>query len=606
MSPRPPHTGRKETKLSRKEQKETISKFFSSFKKYFIALIIAALFVLVSVTLSIIAPNYVEELTNEISNNAATMSIDMNAIGKYILILALIYVSCATATYLSSFIVATVTQRYANALRKSITQKINLLPLSYFDGTQIGDILSRVTNDVDSLSQSIDTAVSSLLSAVFMLIGSLIGMFVKCWQLALVALIAIPLMLMFIFMLMKLAMPQFVNRQNQVGVVQGAVEEKFSGQLIIKLFNAEEKEDASFEEKNTLLRNYMFKAQFFGGLMMPMTSFISYLCYGAVIVGGGLLIANGVPGVTLGTIAAFMIYVRLFQQPFTQIASAMNTLQTALAAAKRVFDFLGHKELSNEDSVSYKLLTEKKENGLEGEVKFSNVSFSYDSTREIIHGFSADIKPGMKVAIVGPTGAGKTTMVNLLMRFYEINGGEISINGISTKDLSRKEIHDIFGMVLQDTWIFEGTIRDNLVYNSQNISDEEINEVLKEVKLDHFVRTLPNGLDYYIKDANSISGGQKQLLTIARAMLRKSPMMILDEATSNVDTRTEEVIQEAMDKLTKNKTSFVIAHRLSTIRNADMILVMKDGNIIEQGNHEELMAQNGFYASLYNSQFAFE
>ncbi len=605
MSPRPPH-GMKEAKLSRKEKKETISKFFSSFGKYLFAVIVASLFVLVNVVLSIIAPNYVEELTNEISNNAATMSIDMNVIGKYILILACIYVSCAIASYLSSFIIATVTQRYANALRKSITKKINLLPLSYFDSTQIGDILSRVTNDVDSLSQSIDTAVSSLLSAIFMLFGSLIGMFVKCWQLALIALIAIPLMAIFILMLMKLAMPQFVNRQKQVGVVQGAVEEKFSGQLIVKLFNAEEKEDASFEEKNTMLRNYMFKAQFFGGLMMPITSFISYLCYGAVIIGGGLLIANGIEGVTLGTIAAFMIYVRLFQQPFTQIAQAMNMLQSALAAGKRVFDFLAHDELSNEDNLPYKLLASENKEGLHGEVKFSDVSFSYDPSREIIHGFSANIKPGMKVAIVGPTGAGKTTMVNLLMRFYEINGGEISIDGVSTRDISRKEIHDIFGMVLQDTWIFEGTIRENLIYNSKNITDEEINEVLKEVKLDHFVSTLPNGLDYYIKDANSISGGQRQLLTIARAMLRKSPMMILDEATSNVDTRTEEVIQEAMDKLTKNKTSFVIAHRLSTIRNADMILVMKDGNIIEQGNHEELMERNGFYASLYNSQFAFE
>ncbi len=605
MSPHPA-MGKKKEKLSKQEQSETLVKFFSSFKTYFPLIIIASLFVLANVILSIIAPDYVESLTNEISNNAATLSIDMNVVGHYILVLSIIYVSCAITSYCSSFLIATVTQKYANGLRKSLTDKINVLPLSYFDGTQIGDILSRVTNDVDSLSQSIDTAVSSLLSAIFMLIGSLIGMFVKCWQLALIALVAIPLMLLFVMMIMKLAMPQFVNRQNQIGVVQGAVEEKFSGQLIIKLFNAEEKENAAFEKKNQFLKEYMFKAQFFGGLMMPITSFISYLCYGAVIVGGGLLIANNIAGVSIGTIAAFMIYVRLFQQPFTQIAQALNTLQTALAAGKRVFDFLEQKELVDDSDVPYKLLAKNNKGPFNGEVKFSNVSFSYDESREIIHGFSADIKPGMKVAIVGPTGAGKTTMVNLLMRFYEINDGEISINDISTKDLSRKEIHDIFGMVLQDTWVFEGTIKENLIYNSENISDEEINEVLKEVKLDHFVATLPNGLNYYIKDANSISGGQKQLLTIARAMLRKSPMMILDEATSNVDTRTEEVIQEAMDKLTKNKTSFVIAHRLSTIRNADMILVMKDGNIIEQGNHEELMKKNGFYASLYNSQFAFE
>ncbi len=437
-----------------------------------------------------------------------------------------------------------------------------------------------------------------------MLVASLFGLFIKYWQLGLIALISIPLMLLFIGMIMKLAMPQFSKRQSQIGVIQGAVEEKFSGQLVIKLFNADKKENAAFEKKNQLLKEYMFKAQFFGGLMMPMSSFISYLCYGAIIVSGGLFIANGIGGITLGTIAAFMIYVRLFQQPFAQIAQALNTLQTALAAGKRVFDFLKEPELSNEDHMSYKLLKEKAP--FTGEVQFKDVSFSYDPSREIIHDFSADIKPGMKVAIVGPTGAGKTTMVNLLMRFYEINGGEISINNISTKEMPRKEIHDIFGMVLQDTWVFEGSIRDNLIYNTKGVTDEEIREVLKEVKLDHFVDTLPNGLDYYIKDTNSISGGQKQLLTIARAMLRKSPMMILDEATSNVDTRTEEVIQEAMDKLTKNKTSFVIAHRLSTIRNADMILVMKDGNIIEQGNHEELMKKGGFYASLYNSQFAFE
>lgn len=603
MSPRP-MMGEEAPKMNNKERSATLNHLFQTTKKYWLAIILAAVFVLCNVIISIIAPSYVESLTNEISDHAASRSIDMNVVGQYIIILSCMYVGAATLSYMTSFIIATVTQKYANNLRKSITAKINRMPLKYFDSTQIGDVLSRVTNDVDSMSQSIDTAVSSILSAVFMLIGSLIGMFVKCWQLALVALIAIPLMLVFIAMIMKLAMPQFMNRQNQIGVVQGSVEEKFSGQLVIKLFNAEEKEDSKFEKKNQKLKEYMFKAQFFGGLMMPMTSFISYLCYAAVIVAGGLLIANDVSGVTLGTIAAFMIYVRLFQQPFTQIAQALNTFQSALAASKRVFDFLQEDELSNEDEKKNLLLTEG--NMFKGEIAFENVSFSYDEKREIIHDFSADVKPGMKVAIVGPTGAGKTTMVNLLMRFYEINGGRIAINDISTKDMSRKELHDIFGMVLQDTWVFEGTLRENLTYNSKNLSDEQIKQMLKEVKLDHFVDSLPGGLDYYIKDSSSISGGQKQLITIARALLRDSPMMILDEATSNVDTRTEEVIQEAMDALTKNKTSFVIAHRLSTIKNADIILVMKDGNIIEQGNHEELMKQNGFYASLYNSQFAFE
>ena len=600
------HPGRmgRSPKLNKADRSKTLGQLLSSTKKYWIAVIFAAIFILINVTLSVIAPQFVDTLTKEISNHAASRTINLELVGQYVIILACMYVGAALTSYCASFIIATVTQKYANNLRKSITEKINRLPLAYFDGTQIGEILSRVTNDVDSLSQSIDTAVSSLLSATFMLTGSLIGMFVTCWQMALIALVSIPLMLLFILMIMKLAMPQFVNRQNQVGVVQGSVEEKFSGQLVIKLFNAEKKEDEKFEGKNQKLKEYMFKAQFFGGLMMPMTSFISYLCYAAIIVGGGLLIVNDVPGVDLGTISAFMIYIRLFQQPFTQIAQALNTFQTALAAGKRVFDFLQENELSNEDGIENKLLV--KGEAFNGEVSFENVSFSYDSSREIIHGFSADIKPGMKVAIVGPTGAGKTTMVNLLMRFYEINGGRIAINDVSTKDMSRRELHDIFGMVLQDTWVFEGTIRENLIYNSKDITDDEIYEVLREVKLDHFVKTQPGGLDYYIKDSSSISGGQKQLITIARAMLRHSPMMILDEATSNVDTRTEEVIQDAMDSLTKNKTSFVIAHRLSTIRNADIILVMKDGNIIEQGNHEELMKKNGFYASLYNSQFAFE
>ncbi len=603
MSPRPGMGPREKMKISSKDGTKTLSKLMQSTKKYWIAFIFAAIFILTNVIIAVIAPNYVDSLTNEIAYNAFTASIDLDVVFKYVTLLGIMYVASAICSYVSSFIIATVTQKYANSLRKSIVSKINVLPLSYFDSKQIGDTLSRVTNDVDSLSQSIDTAISSFLSAIFMLVGSLIGMFVKCWQLALISLIAIPLMLFFVIGIMKLAMPQFVNRQNQIGVVQGNVEEKFSGQLVIKLFNAEDKQDAIFEEKNQKLKEYMFKAQFFGGLMMPMTTFISYLCYGAVIVGGGLLMINKVPEVNMGTISAFMIYIRLFQQPFTQISQALNQMQTALAAGKRVFDFLSEEELPNEDEMPYKLLKDGK---VDGKVSFENVSFSYDETREIIHGFSASIKPGMKVAIVGPTGAGKTTMVNLLMRFYEIKAGRIAINDISTKEISRKELHDIFGMVLQDTWIFEGTIRENLIYNGADISDEEIWNVLKEVKLDHFVESLPDGLDYLIKDGNSISAGQKQLITIARAMLRDSSMMILDEATSNVDTRTEEVIQEAMDKLTKGKTSFVIAHRLSTIRNADMILVMKDGNIIEQGDHESLMNKNGFYASLYNSQFAFE
>lgn len=604
MSPRPDFN-KDGKKLSLKENMASYQRLLKSMHRYLPALIIAIILILGTVIISIYAPQIVSDLTNHITEHATTKDIDMNEVMRFGIILGSMYVGSAICSYFASFIISTVTQRYANNLRKEIVSKINRMKLAYFDGNQIGDILSRVTNDVDSLSQSIDTAVSSIISAIFTLIGALIGMFCTSWQMALTAMASVPLLLIFMVVIVKFAMPQFLKRQNEVGLVQGEVEEKFSGQIVIKLFNAEDSKNAQFDKKNISLGKTMMKAQIYGGLLMPISSFISYICYGLVIVVGGLLIANKVPGITIGTISAFLIYVRLFQQPFTQLSQAVNTLQTAGAASKRVFDFLGEEEMDTEAGKERKLQQNGSES-IDGYVDFNNVCFSYDPSREIIHDFSAKIKPGMKVAIVGPTGAGKTTLVNLLMRFYEINSGSISIDSVSTTDMPRSEIHDIFGMVLQDTWVFEGTLRENLVYNTPGVSEEEINEVLKEVKLDYYVSTLPGGLDYVIKDASSISSGQRQLITIARAMLKKSPLLILDEATSNVDTRTEEVIQEAMDNLTKGKTSFVIAHRLSTIRNADMILVMRDGNIVEQGTHDELMDQDGFYASLYNSQFAFE
>lgn len=599
----PPRHAMKREKISRADLSASIGKIASKAKRFGPQIIIAALFVLGTVVLSVIAPQYLKVMTNEITDNAAKMAIDLNKVMNLGFILAAIYVSSAIMSYTSAFLLAGVTARFANLLRGEIAEKINRMPLSYFDQHQIGDIMSRVTNDVDSVAQGLDTVISMIARAFFLLVGSLIGMFATAWQMALTALLTIPLIVIFLTINMRLAMPQFFKRQEKLGVVNGIVEEKYSGQLIVNLFNAQEREDERFDKANIELGRNMFKAQFFGGLMMPMMNFISYFAYVSVLVVGGVLIANQVGGINFGTITAFTVYVRLFQQPLTEVAQALNSLQTIGAAGKRVFDFMDQIEVADDSGVSRKLLVDGKT--VRGEVEFRHVNFSYDETREIIHDFSAKIKPGSKVAIVGPTGAGKTTMVNLLMRFYDVNSGDILIDGVSIKDMSRAEIRDIFGMVLQDTWVFDGTVRENVNYNSEPLNDDDLKAVCKKANLYHFVHTLPGKLNASISDADAISAGQKQLITIARAMVRKSPMMILDEATSNVDTRTEELIQEAMDELTKGKTSFVIAHRLSTIRNADLILVMRDGNIVEQGNHEELMNQNGFYASLYNSQFSF-
>lgn len=589
-------------KMSFENMKKSLGQLAVSMKKYLPALILCLLFIIAYVVISVISPSVLSDLTNVITTGSTSQSIDMDKIAHYGIILAVLYVVSAFCNFVSGFTMTTIAQRYSQNLRKQITEKINDIPLRFFDTNSTGDILSILTNDVDMISQSMQQSLSMLVSSVFMLIAVIIAMFVTSWQLALVCIATIPIMIAILALLLKFAGPQFLARQNQLGEINGIVEENYNGQMIIKLFNAEDKTIAAFDKKNHQLGATMFKAEFFGGLMQPVMSFMSYFGYAAVCVAGGLLINSTSSGITMGTITAFLMYVNLFQSPLTQIAQGMNSMQSATASGSRVFRFLGEEELSDETKKAHYFLHDGMEK-VKGKVEFDHVHFSYDDSREIIHDFSAVVEPGMKVAIVGPTGAGKTTMVNLLMRFYELNSGNIRIDGVKISDMTREEIHSLFAMVLQDTWVFDGTLRENLAYNTPNVSEEDFKNVIHDAHLTHFVRALPGGLDYEIKDGGSISGGQKQLITIARAMLKNAPMLILDEATSNVDTRTEEKIQEAMDRLSKGKTSFVIAHRLSTIRNADLILVMKDGNIIEQGNHESLMKENGFYASLYNSQF---
>lgn len=585
------------------EKKQNQKEFIKTMKPFYKSIIAASLAIAVSTVLSIFAPQWLSKLTDEITSGAALKNINLQKIAELAFILIGFYAGGAILNYAASFIMAGVTQKFAFGMRRSVSHKINRIPLKYYDGHQYGDTLSIVTNDIDTVSQSLEQAVTMLLSSAFMLVGVLIAMFVTRWEMALTALLIVPLMFGMLIFISKYAMPQFRKRQEILGELDGKIEENFTGLNIIKSFGAGERKRGEFEKSNQAMRKAMFRAQMIAGIMQPLTSFVSYFAYAAVCVVGGILLSNG--KITFGTITAFLVYVNLFQSPMSQMAQAMNSVQMAGGAAARVNKFLAEDELSDETSKPRKLLTDKNAT-IRGEVEFDHVHFGYDEDKIIIPDFSAKVKPGMKVAIVGPTGAGKTTMVNLLMRFYELNGGDILIDGVSIRDISRAELHDIFGMVLQDTWMFAGTLRENILFSKTGVSDDELMRICREAGLEHFVNTLPEGLDTYMDGEGSVSGGQKQLITIARAMAEKAPLLILDEATSNVDTRTEEVIQEAMDRLTQGRTSFVIAHRLSTIRNADLILVMKDGNIIEQGTHDELLSQNGFYAGLYNSQFAAE
>ena len=536
---------------------------------------------------------------NELPKSIKTIlspKMNMDKIKSISLFLVILYVLSALFTFIQSILMTDVANKFAKKLRSNISKKINKLPLKYFDRNLSGDILSRVTNDVDTIAQSMNQSLATLVSSVTLFIGSIIMMFYTNYIMALTAILSSLIGFVFMIKILSKSQKYFTARQVELGKLNGHIEEIYSGLNVVKVYNGKNESDKKFDELNKSVYECNRKSQFLSGLMMPIMNFIGNFGYVAVCIVGALLVSKDM--ITFGVIIAFITYVRLFTNPLSQIAQGLTSLQSTAAASERVFEFLEEPELEKENVT--KTLDKAK---AKGEVEFNHVKFGYDSDKIIIRDFNAKIKPGQKVAIVGPTGAGKTTMVNLLMRFYEINSGDIKIDGVNIKDLSRENIHDLFTMVLQDTWLFNGTVKENIVYNNENVTDEEVIDVCKKVGVHHFIKTLPNGYDSYLSDIDSVSSGQRQLLTIARGMIDHKPLLILDEATSNVDTRTEELVQKAMDKLSEGKTSFIIAHRLSTIKNADLILVMKDGNIIEQGNHDELIKENGFYANLYNSQF---
>lgn len=579
----------------KKKSEKNLGKLITYCKKYIPVIVIALISSVIGTILSLIGPDKLSEMTDIITDGIMT-NIDLEKITSIGLTLVAIYVLSAILTFSQGYIMATVTQKVSKGLRSDISKKINKLPMSYYNNNTTGDLLSRVTNDVDTIGQALNQSVGTLISAICLFFGSLIMMLKTNVIMTVAAILATMIGFGLMMIIMKNSQKYFRSQQDYLGKINGHIEEVYSGHTVIKAYNAEKQMDSKFRDLNSRLKNSTFRAQFLSGLMMPIMTFIGNLGYVVVCIVGAALAMNG--NISFGVIVAFIMYVRYFTQPLAQMAQAVQNLQSAAAASHRVFEFLEAKEMEDESHKTLFLENAK------GKVEFKNVKFGYEgSDRIIINGFSTIAKPGQKVAIVGPTGAGKSTLVNLLMRFNEINSGEILIDDISTKDLTRENIHDLFCMVLQDTWLFEGTIRENLVYNKKDVSDEAIKKACRAVGLDHFIETLHDGYDTILNDKVNLSAGQKQQLTIARAMIKDAPMLILDEATSSVDTRTELLIQNAMDKLMEGRTSFVIAHRLSTIKNADVILVLKDGDILESGNHDELIAKDGFYAELYNSQF---
>ena len=573
---------------------ESFGKLIKYCNPYLPAIIIAIIFAVGGTVFTILGPDKLREMTVQIEQGLMG-SMNLKLISQIAFVLVAFYLMGVVLSYFQGFIMATVTQRVSNRMRRDISTKINGLPLRYFDKTSYGDILSRVTNDVDTIAQTLNQSIGSLVSAITLFFGSIIMMFITDWHMAIVAIVASVVGFMFMGLIVSRSQKHFVKQQQLLGDINGHIEEVYAGHNVVKVYNAENGMYRKFNKINKDLYNASWKSQFMGGLMMPLMGFIGNLGFVAVCVAGALLTMKGIIG--FDVIISFMIYVRLFTQPLNTFAQSMSSLQSTGAASFRVFEFLNEQELEDESEKS-KVLTDVK-----GNIEFKNIRFGYTNDKVIIKDFSAKVNAGQKVAIVGPTGAGKTTMVNLLMRFYETNQGDILIDGVPIKELTRENVHNLFCMVLQDTWLFEGTIKENIVYNNTEVTDEQVVNACKVAGIHHFIQTLPQGYDTVLDEEAGVSAGEKQLITIARAMISNAPMLILDEATSNVDTRTEVLIQKAMDKLMSNRTSIVIAHRLSTIKNADLILVMKDGDIIESGNHDQLMKQNGFYAELYNSQF---
>ncbi len=574
--------------------KKTIGRLIRYCKPYILTIIIAQIAAIGGTVFQIIAPGKIKDITNEIMKGLNT-GINMNAIVSIAVVLAFFYVASAILGSMQGFFMTTVTQKISKSLRNEISIKINKLPLNYFDKVNYGDVLSRVTNDVDAVGQTLSQNVSSVVSSFVMLIGVLVMMFYTNWILALASIASTAIGFGLIMLIMKKSQKYFFGQQKELGNISGHIEEIYSGHNVVKVYNGGAAAKEVFEGINDRLYGSAWKAEFLSGLTIPIMSFNGNFGYVAVCVIGAVLAMNGT--ISFGVIVAFMLYISLFSQPLNQISQTANSLQRAAAASKRIFDFFDEEELTDE-SQKNKILS-----AVKGNVEFKHVNFGYDKDKTIIHDFNAKVGAGQKVAIVGPTGAGKTTIVNLLMRFYEVDNGEILLDGTPMTQVTRENVHEQFCMVLQDTWLFEGTIKENIIYSKQGVTDEQVVAACKAVGLHHFIRTLPDGYHTVLNDKASLSQGQNQLLTIARAMIQNAPLLILDEATSSVDTRTEVIIQKAMDKLTVGRTSFIIAHRLSTIKNADMILVMKDGDIIESGNHDKLLAKGGFYAELYNSQF---
>lgn len=581
-----------------KDFKKSFKKLFLYTNTYRYLIIFAVVIAFIGTIFTILGPDVIKQMTNEISyglDPEKGFAINMDLVKKLALTLVAMYSAGFLFNYMQGFIMTTVSQRVSNKFRKEMADKMNKVPFKYYDTRNVGDILSRMTNDVDTIGQTLNQSFSSLVTSTTLFIGSIIMMFITNWIMAITAILSSIIGFVFMFVIISKSQKYFKTYQQQLGALNGHIEEVYTGHTIVKAYNGEKESKEKFEEMNTKLYESGYKSQFTSGLMMPLMGFLGNIGYVAVVIVGALLVARN--KIEFGVILAFIIYIRLFTQPLSNISQAMTSLQSGTAASERVFDFLEEKELEDESHKETVLNTVK------GDVEFKNVKFGYEENKLIIKDFSVHVKSGQKVAIVGPTGAGKTTLVNLLMRFYEVNSGDILIDGVSIKDMKRESVHDLFGMVLQDTWLFEGTVYDNLVFNKQNITFEEVKRVCKTVGIHFFINTLPEKYNTVLTDKLNLSAGQKQLLTIARAMIQNAPLLIFDEATSSIDTRTEILIQEAMDELMKGRTSFVIAHRLSTIKNADVILVMKDGDVVESGTHQELLEKDGFYAELYNSQF---